>query len=114
MKIGWLIALIVAAIGPASPISPINQLKVGRERLQEVFVLGDMDRAEWYLTLAEKRITEADQLVAAGLPSLGQLQKVVAKKEYLKSQKYITGLKDKADINYLLQKSGELEPRIIY
>ncbi len=114
MKIGWLLALVMVALGPASPISPIQQFKVGRERMQEIFVLGDIDRAEWYLTLSEKRLTEADKLTAAGLPTLGQIQKNAAKKEYLKSQKYITALKDKADINYLLEKSSELSPRIVY
>jgi hypothetical protein len=114
MKSGLVLAGLITVLGSSSPVSPFNHIKTGRERMQEIFVLGDLNRADWYLTLAEKRLAEASKLNSAGWTKLAGIQMQIACKNYRKGQTYLQRLEGTTDINYLLQKSGEIAPRLIY
>lgn len=67
---------------------PIYQIRLLREHIQSKFVFGDEDTAYWHLTIAQKRIKD-------GHPAAAKVHK-------LQAQGYISQLKDKTDINYLV------------
>jgi hypothetical protein len=113
MPVGFIAGLIIL-FGPASPVSPAYHIKIGRENLQHIFVIGDQDQADWYLTLAQKRLQDAISLKKAGWSRLADSQFLLAAKHYNVGNSYLDKLIDKMDVNYLIQKSGEIRPQIIY
>ena len=69
-------------------IFPIYQIRLLREHIQSKFVFGDEDTAYWHLILAKKRMQDGHQ--------------ETARVHRLQAQEYIERLKDKTDINYLV------------
>lgn len=77
--------------------------------MQAIFVFGDEDRSNWYLTLAEKRLSEADGMIKHGWKNLAKNQILMANKYYQMGNESLKPLVDKTDINYLLDKSERIK-----
>lgn len=87
-----------------TPVSPLYPIKVSREKLQSLFVFGQIDQANWNLTLAEKRLTEATILRDHNLLSLSMIQLNLAKSYQSKANDLIMALKETTDTVYLESK----------
>lgn len=66
-----------------------------RENIQSLFIFGEQDTCNWYLTLAAKRIKES---------KYDKNRLIIAIKYQNKAKLILDKLKDKTDINYLVQK----------
>lgn len=66
-----------------------------RENVQSLFIFGDEDTCNWYLTLAAKRIKES---------KYDKSRLKIAIEYQNKAKQILDKLKDKTDINYLVQK----------
>jgi hypothetical protein len=75
-----------------------------REFIQSMYIFGDQDTCNWYLTLADKRTVEAKYFESYQQSPASSIQLNLAISYQNKSQKIIELLTDKTDINYLLQK----------
>lgn len=95
-----------------TPLSPIYSLKIAREYFQSQFVFGDEDLANFKLTIADKRLKEAEVLKKNQQYTLAFKQLNLAKNYQQIADRYIENLKDKVDINYLLAKSVDISTRI--
>lgn len=92
----------------STPLSPLYYLKTSREFMQSLFVFGDEDKAYWYFTLAEKRLVESKSLQNKHLNWLAKIQLNTAKGYFDQGNNYLKNLIDKADVNYLIQKSDRI------
>lgn len=89
---------------PVTPLTPIYYLKIGRENLQKLFVFGDEDMAHFRLTIAQKRINEAQFLRSIGLVMMAGYQKNIAIREMSIGESYLQKLvKKQVDVDYLLK-----------
>ncbi len=95
-----------------TPVSPLYYLKISREYLQSKFVFGDEDLANWYFTLAEKRIAEARLLKNYGFKSLKNQQKKLAQYYQDLGWSHLKVLIDVININYLKDKFDKNEQQI--
>lgn len=91
----------VGVIKPITPLSPIFYLKVMREGLQKRFVFGEEGLAYFELTIAEKRIVEAEYLNALNLGKMSQNQSELAIWSDIKAANLMDRIQDKIDIKYL-------------
>lgn len=95
-----------------TPLSPLYLVKLTREYLQSLFVFGDEDLAYFNLTLASKRLKEAE-ILKENKQYIVELRQVKLAKNYQKiADRYVDTLRDKVDINYLLVKSADISERI--
>lgn len=95
-----------------TPLSPVYPFKIAREYFQSLFVFGDEDLAYFNLTLADKRLKEAEVLQRNQQYILALKQLNMAKNYQSIANEYTKILKDKVDINYLLTKSFDISARI--
>ena len=94
------ISLLFSVKNP-TPVSPLYYVKITRENFQSFFVFGPIDQAGWHLTLAEKRIQEAQILKEHFATTLFKHQIKLAKDEQQKAEIIISELKGKTDTQYL-------------
>lgn len=84
------------------PGSPVYLLKIGRERLASFFVFGYYDSSLWHLTLADKRIVEAESLLEYGISENAFDLFMEAREESTKAVFFLKIAKEKGeDINFL-------------
>lgn len=95
-----------------TPLSPFYYVKIFREFMQSKFTFGTEEQAYRYLNLADKRITEAGYLKTAGANMLSKKQVYLAQQYQKIASNYLRDLKDKQDINYLLQMEKDNELRL--
>jgi hypothetical protein len=107
-----LLVALVLFFGSAPP-SPVYFIKISRETLQSLFIFGEEDRASWALTLAEKRITEAEKLNAKKMDFLADNQLRIAENYQSEAEVLIESLKDKVNRNYLFDKFRANSDRIL-
>jgi hypothetical protein len=106
-------AKLIVDVRHATPVSPFYLVKVGRENMQSFFIFGDMDLAGWKLTLAEKRLEEAQILHDRHLEYFANRQLTLANQYQADAQIYITQLKNrKADTNFLTSKYDQNQQKI--
>ena len=109
---GFICIILLSVFLKNSPPSPLYYLKVSREFLQSFFIFGSEDKANWYLTLAEKRISEAEQLKSKRLNFIAQKQIKIASEYQKEAEKLLLYLQDKTNINYLLDKFNQNRIRL--
>src|SRR3989344_5866359 len=95
-----------------TPLSPLYYAKIFREFMQSKFIFGTEEKVYRYFSLADKRITEAQYLLSAGAVILAGKQAGLAADYQKKGSEYLINLKDKVDINYLLQMENENNKRL--
>lgn len=93
-------------------LSPLYLVKLYREKMQSLFVMGDIDKASWHATLAQKRLTEAQILKDHGLEKLSEGELNRAKKEQAAAMQLQDTIKDRTDTNYLQQQIQENQSQI--
>jgi len=86
-----------------TPVSPIYYLKVAREKVQSILIMGDRDETEWNFILSQKRSSEAKILCNYRLNSLAKKQSLFAQKYYNNGLIKLNNLIDKIDTNYLIE-----------
>lgn len=89
------------------PPSPLYYVKISRETIQSYFIFGEEDRANWLLTRADKRITEAQKLKEKNLNFLAQIQIKTAWDYQREVGILLEDLKNKTNITYLRDKSNQ-------
>jgi hypothetical protein len=94
------ISAISLYLGSAPP-SPLYYLKLSRETIQSLFIFGDEDQANWYLTRADKRLTEAKKLKQRKLDFLADMQIETAIQYQMEAEVLLKQLKDKTNTTYL-------------
>lgn len=94
------------------PPSPLYYLKISRESIQTFFVFGSEDNANWLLTRAEKRITEAEKLNSKNLTFIADIQKQQAIEYQSEARRLLDDLKNKTNINYLTDKYTQNNDRL--
>lgn len=111
--IGALIALLIPSIYLGTlPPSPLYFLKVSRESVQSLFIFGDEDRANWILTLADKRLNEAQKLRLKKLNYFSAFQINTALKYQNEAQGLLEILKNKTNIIYLRDKYNQNDEKL--
>lgn len=89
------------------PPSPLYYLKISRETIQSLFIFGDEDQANWYLTRADKRINEAQKLKDRNMDFFAQIQIKTALDYQRQAEILLEVLKNKTNITYLEDKSNQ-------
>lgn len=92
---------LITKIKPITPLTPIYYVQLIRERAQELFVFGDEDRAYFELTIAQKRIAEAEYLKSQDLGMMSRNQSELALWSDIKAANLMAKIQDKIDIKYL-------------
>ena len=94
------------------PPSPFYYLKITRESIQTFFIFGAEDKANWLLTRAEKRITEAEKLKTKRLSFFANSQIETAHHYQSEAQVLIEDLKNKTSTTYLVDKYTQNNDRL--
>lgn len=111
--IGAFIVLLIPLIYLGSlPPSPLYFLKVSREFAQSLFIFGMEDRANWLLTLADKRLSEAQRLKIKKLDYFSALQIATALKYQNEAERMLEILKNKTNIIYLQDKYNQNDEKL--
>lgn len=95
-----------------TPVTPLYLVKTSRESLQGMFVFGDLDTAGWELTLADKRIAEAQLLKTRGLETFADQQQKMAEQHQDRAQRIITLLRSDTNVDYLETKFLDNQQKI--
>lgn len=95
--------LLIINIKKLTPVSPVYYLKIAREKLQSIFIMGNRDSAEWNFILSQKRALESQILCDHKLFDIGKKQLLLANKYYEEGSSYLIKLIDVIDTNYLQQ-----------
>lgn len=102
----------ITAYFKTAPPSPLYFLKISRESIQTFFIFGDEDKANWLLTRAEKRITEAEFLKSKNLQILSGMQITTADQYQNEASKILDFLSDKTNTNYLQDRYKQNSDRL--
>lgn len=102
-----LILLVPVAYLGNLPPSPLYFLKVSREGVQSLFIFGMEDRANWLLTLSDKRLVEAEKLKKKKMGFIASFQINTARNYQSEAENLLEILKDKTNITYLRDKSNQ-------
>ena len=102
-----IVLLILSLFFGTAPPSPLYYLKITRETIQSYFIFGQEDRANWLLTRADKRISEAQKLKDKNLDFLAQIQTNIAWEYQWEVDELLRDLKNKTNITYLTDKSNQ-------
>lgn len=94
---------LIINIKKLTPVSPVYYLKIAREKLQSIFIMGNRDSAEWNFILSQKRALESQILCDYKLFDIGKKQLLLANKYYEEGSSYLIKLIDVIDTNYLQQ-----------
>jgi hypothetical protein len=95
-----ILAAVTIFLGSIPP-SPLYYLKISRETIQDFFIFGEEDKANWLLTKADKRLAEAEKLKAKNLDFFADRQIITAKNYQAESEALLTYLSDKTNTTYL-------------
>lgn len=107
-----LVLIAMSVLLGSIPPSPVYYLKVTRESIQTFFIFGSEDEAGWFLTRAEKRITEAEKLKAKNLDFFAGQQIQTALSYQSQAQIILEDLKNKTSITYLTDKYTQNNDRL--
>lgn len=111
--IGAFIVLLIPSIYLGTlPPSPLYFLKIARESVQSVFIFGMEDRANWLLTLADKRLNEAQKLRLKKLNYFSAFQIDTALKYQNEAEVMLEILKNKTNITYLRDKYNQNDEKL--
>lgn len=80
--------------------------------MQSLFIFGDEDRANWILTLADKRLNEAQKLRLKKLNYFSAFQINTALKYQNEAQGLLEILKNKTNIIYLRDKYNQNDEKL--
>lgn len=94
------------------PPSPLYYLRLTREEIQTFFIFGDEDQANWLLTREDKRLTEALKLKQKKLAFFEGKQLDLAKNYQSEAELLLVRLKDKTNINYLIDKLNQNKDKV--
>lgn len=75
--------------------------------MQAFFIFGDEDKANWLLTLADKRLAEAEKLKVKKLDFIALVQINTAREYQVEAENLLEGLKNKINITYLKDKFNQ-------
>lgn len=107
-----IISLIPVAYLGSLPPSPFYYLKASRELIQSVFIFGTEDKANWILTLADKRLVEAEKLKMKKLDFIAAFQIKTARNYQFEAESLLEILKDKTNTTYLRDKYNQNSDRL--
>jgi len=96
----------------SAPPSPFYYLKITRETIQTNFIFGTEDKANWLLTRADKRLTEAQKLKSKGFNALAETQIQTAIDYQKQSEILLLELKDKTNTTYLTDRYNQNSDKI--
>ena len=96
----------------SAPPSPFYYLKITRETIQTNFIFGTEDKANWLLTRADKRLTEAQKLKSKGFNTLAETQIQTAIDYQKQSEILLLELKDKTNTTYLTDRYNQNSDKI--
>lgn len=102
----------ISQLKPVTPLTSIYYLKVARENMQKRFVFGEEDLAYFELTIAEKRISEAEYLKAKDLSKISENQIKLAQLSNIKATKLIEKIQNKVSVEYLLVMERKNQQRL--
>ncbi len=102
-------ALLIIDPKHVTRVSPFYAVVKAREYLQSLFIFGNQDLTNWHLTLAQKRVEEAQTLKRVQLFNL--MNQVIAElRNEMEIANYFLDLeKGKSDVNYLIQKRYQVK-----
>jgi hypothetical protein len=107
-----LVLIAMSVLLGSVPPSPVYYLKVTRESIQTFFIFGSEDKAGWFLTRADKRITEAEKLKTKHLDFFASQQIRTAMDYQSHAQIMLEDLKNKTSITYLTDKYTQNSDRL--
>jgi hypothetical protein len=99
-----------SSIKGAMYLSSVVLIKNLRENFASLFVFGSYDRANWHLTLSQKRLAEAQKLLVWGdLTSARRFLQKSIKESALAKDYFKIAADSGEDVNYLKKIMAEIE-----